>query len=607
MSSSGVSRRSFFKGMAVSLVGASALGSLTACSQDGKGGVGSAASAGSGKEVSYEVVNCDLLIVGGGTAATSAAMWAAKQGKHATIIDKGDYGFSGASGFNWDLYGTALKTEGGPMQDAGASGLVNGELYDRMNEFFPYDDLFLHFINRGEMLPARNSDGSRDFYYEVEVPGQYLMQAVNGIHYRADTDTAQKSPLLTVYNRTMMTDFIVSDGRCVGVAAVYLPTGEYKVFRAPATIMCTGGTNWFYGWTGTTAKTINSADNTGEAEISALRHGCSLGHAEFGAFDFVTTYPQGLGYGWGTSVDVDGNEPGLWRDKDGELLFPDLTVEDTVGKLSRDGFTRLVASKINEGYANDKGELSVVIGDYHIRDCMHTNAPLFEAFGIDMYSEQLPIHEETFERYGTPIVDEKGMTEIPGLFCTRGAGIGNPAGGSVGWMQNAQAPVYMTQMAIDYIEDLEEVSIDWSAAEAEFSRLEDIIDNEAGNSLRPHEVLHAIQNACECWGILRTEAKLEEASAELRRIKEEDLPRMCVSAKSKTFNSEWKTAIEVHNLLYVAMLAIESAYTRKESRGRELLLEYPDIDDANWNVAILGKLTDGELELYTKNLNPKMA
>ncbi|MBP3700272.1 MAG: FAD-binding protein, partial [Lachnospiraceae bacterium] len=120
-----ISRRSFLKGMAASAVGVAAMGIL-GCS-DPAGTTTAAPDTTAVPETKapettaapqpqvtpvmtepdvskYEVIDSDLIIVGAGWAAISAAFQAISLGQRVTIIEKTPYRHGGAAGYNWDLY-----------------------------------------------------------------------------------------------------------------------------------------------------------------------------------------------------------------------------------------------------------------------------------------------------------------------------------------------------------------------------------------------------------------------------------------------------------------------------------------------------------------------
>ena len=143
--------------------------------------------------------------------------------------------------------------------------------------------------------------------------------------------------------------------------------------------------------------------------------------------------------------------------------------------------------------------------------------------------------------------------------------------------------------------------VDWAPVESEFARLEELRTRKVDGGYRPFEVRHMIQKACgTCMGILRAKEKLEECDAELKRIREEVMPKMAVSTDSLVFNQEWKEAIENYNLLDCAQLAVEATLTREESRGTYLRPDFPDPDDENWKCMLVGYWDDGAIRFEKK-------
>ena len=105
----GLSRRDFLKGAAASALGVAAFGVMGHNEAVAEESAQIAAA-------KYEVINTDLLIIGGGFGAMSAAYEALAKGQRVTIVDKGPYGHSGNAGFNWDAIAT-WQTEGNEGQN----------------------------------------------------------------------------------------------------------------------------------------------------------------------------------------------------------------------------------------------------------------------------------------------------------------------------------------------------------------------------------------------------------------------------------------------------------------------------------------------------------
>ena len=591
-----ISRRDFLRGMAASAVGVAATSVIGT----------SAFAEGTGKEKDvqqpagapgYEVYNTDLLIIGAGFGAMSAAFEAISKGQSVVMIDKGPFRHGGNSGYNWDVIATWCPDPDSYSKESYLTRVVNQEMYYKADSSEPNQNMGLTLINRGECLPSRNEDGSINYYLNYP-----QIRGVEGVFPRHDMDALAKSALVTVFDRTMITDVMINDGICLGAMGVYLPTGEFRVFRAKATILSTGPSTWFYGWNTVAANTIASPDNTGDVEMACFRHGVGIGDSEYAAYDFATTYPEGLGYGWGTMMNPDANEYFAFCDKDGNRLFTeDSGIDLTRVTYDRTYFNSNLAKMMYDGAATESGGLISKLENIHLRPAMQKNMKVFEKFGVDPFGQDLEIHDEIYERGGAPVIDDGMMSEIKGLFCVRGAGVQGTGGGSSVVLNNRFGS-YTTRCALKYMKNTEAFEkVDWAPVESEFARLEELRTRKVDGGYRPFEVRHMIQKACgTCMGILRAKEKLEECDAELKRIREEVMPKMAVSTDSLVFNQEWKEAIENYNLLDCAQLAVEATLTREESRGTYLRPDFPDPDDENWKCMLVGYWDDGAIRFEKK-------
>ena len=99
--------------------------------------------------------------------------------------------------------------------------------------------------------------------------------------------------------------------------------------------------------------------------------------------------------------------------------------------------------------------------------------------------------------------------------------------------------------------------------------------------------------------VVRTQEQLDAARDGLRRIYDEEIPKMCLANHSSTYNRDWKDAIETINLLDIARLSVEGTYVRPESRGNFLRPEYPEPSD-EWACTLALRLEDNGDLSYDK-------
>jgi L-aspartate oxidase len=120
-----------------------------------------------------------------------------------------------------------------------------------------------------------------------------------------------------------------------------------------------------------------------------------------------------------------------------------------------------------------------------------------------------------------------------------------------------------------------------------------IPDWNPGDALDPEEGVVVAHNWDEVrrvmWnyvGIVRTEKRLERARARIRMLR----------AEIREYYWQYKVTpdlVELRNLADVAMLVVECASRRKESRGLHYLLDFPKPDDRWLKDTVI---TSGDLE-----------
>lgn len=82
-------------------------------------------------------------------------------------------------------------------------------------------------------------------------------------------------------------------------------------------------------------------------------------------------------------------------------------------------------------------------------------------------------------------------------------------------------------------------------------------------------------------GVFRSGAALEEGRKKIREVYD-GIPDIAVSDRSLIWNTDLVETLEFDNLLAQAIVTMESAANRKESRGAHAREDFPERDDANW-------------------------
>jgi aspartate oxidase len=110
--------------------------------------------------------------------------------------------------------------------------------------------------------------------------------------------------------------------------------------------------------------------------------------------------------------------------------------------------------------------------------------------------------------------------------------------------------------------------------------------------LLPHRVRRTMQQAMDRdAGVLRSAMSLADATRELHSVSHAEDAHPCTE--------DWETT----NIHMLATTLVQHARLREETRGSHWRDDYPDRDDARWQVRLVSTLSpDGELRTRTEPL-----
>jgi len=557
-------------------------------------------------KAAYRVVDTDILFIGSGYGALTGIAEAIRHGRKIMIVDKGPYRSGGSTGINWCTAPEWFVNPDGSndldyKRDPIISTFLNNKkLVKKAKDTDTFYDVMKFYMNEGECFPIRRPNGNLATFMT------FPMGSMVGGFPRHIQDQLSTSPQITINDRTMITNILVNDGRCVGAMGVYLPTGEFVVYRANAVIQASGTSSWIVGWNTVAANTGSSPDNTGDLDAAIYRLGGRVGESEFTGPDLLNVGPSGIAFSYNAGLGADMFTARRILDKNHEPFLTKLPKEEFARfEYDRAYFMVVCAKHLAEGYGTPHGgfylDLSAGSKQGHYPIYYTRSIQLWkDEFGIDVTQPgtYVEVGFDYLEKGGAPVIDENGMTDIPGLFCTRGAGGTQGECGGTLLYCNTRMSSFCVRSALDYLKTAAPpTKIDLSSVAHELNRIHEIRTRTVrSGGLRPHVVRQRIQRACggTVLSPYRTREAMTAALAELIRIRKDALPRQACADQSTAYNTEWRMAVENYNMIEVAEMSVRASLMREESRGY-FRPDFPNKDDANWHCMLAAHLQNGEM------------
>ncbi|AGB23138.1 succinate dehydrogenase/fumarate reductase flavoprotein subunit [Mycobacterium sp. JS623] len=232
-------------------------------------------------------LDCDVLVIGGGTAGTMAALTAAEHGAQVLLLEKAHVRHSGALAMGMDGVNNAVIPGKASPEDYVAEitrandGIVNQRtIYQTATRGFA-------MVQRLERYGVKFEKDEHGEYAvrRVHRSGSYVLPMPEGKDvkkalYRVLRQRSMRERI-TIENRLMPVRVLTDNGRAVGAAALNSRTGEFVAVAAKAVILATGAcgrlglpaSGYLYG-------TYENPTNAGDGYSMAYHAGAELSGIE---------------------------------------------------------------------------------------------------------------------------------------------------------------------------------------------------------------------------------------------------------------------------------------------------------------------------------------
>src|SRR5882762_500777 len=369
---------------------------------------------------------CDVLVVGGGGAGLRAAIAVAETHPRlrVAVISK-----------VYPMRSHTVSAEGGAAAVIKAEDSLDAHAYDTISggDWLCDQDAVEAFVQEApeEMLRLehwgcpwnREPDGHiavRPFG-GMKIERTWFAADKTGFHLLHSLfQTTLKYDAIQRYDEFFVTKLLVDEGRCQGVVAIELSTGQIRAITAKAVILCTGGCGKVFPFT------TNANIKNGDGMALAYRAGAPLKDMEF-----VQYHPTGLPFTGILITEAARAEGGWLLNKDGYRYLQDYdlgkpTPEPKLRSMElgpRDRLSQAFVHEQEKGRTVDTPYGHVVYLDLrHLgADLIDTKLPFVRELcrnyqHIDPVTELVPVRPVVHYMMGGVHTDIHGATTLPGLY-----------------------------------------------------------------------------------------------------------------------------------------------------------------------------------------------
>ena len=581
----------------------------------------------------YQTHEHDVLVIGAGGAGLRAAIEASAAGvsvglvcksllgKAHTVMAEGGIAAALANvddRDNWKVHFADTMRGGQYVNNWRMAELHAKEAPDRVRELETWGAVFDR-TSDGRIL-QRNFGGHRypRLAHVGDRTGLELIRTLqdHGIHQGID-----------VHMECTIITLLKNGDRVVGAFGYERERGRFKLFKAKAVVLATGGIGRAY------KITSNSWEYTGDGHTLAYDAG-----AELVDMEFVQFHPTGMI--WPPSVqgilvtEAVRGEGGVLRNSEGRrFMFDEIpdnyraqTADDeeegwryTQGDkaarrppelLTRDHVSRCIVREIKAGRGSPHGGVFLDIawikaripnGAEHIKKKLPSMYHQFKQLAdIDITQEPMEVGPTTHYIMGGVRVDgDTQMSSVPGLFaageCAAGINGANRLGG------NSLSDILVFgkragEFAAKYSKTQKSADVDAKQTDEAVRRALEPFDRSTKGE-GPYEVQYALQEMMQdLVGIVRNDAEMQRALEGLGPLR--DRANRVGVGGHREYNPGWHAALDLHNLLTVSEAITRSALERRESRGGHFRDDYP-AKEANFGTfnLVVRRGRDGRMEV----------
>ncbi len=400
--------------------------------------------------------------------------------------------------------------------------------------------------------------------------------------------TSLKYPSIKRFDEFYATDLMVDENVSAGCTAIEMRTGEMKLFRGKAVIICSGGAGRIFPFT------TNGAIKTGDGMAMAYRAGVPLKDMEF-----VQYHPTGLPGSGILLTEGCRGEGGYLLNKDNYRYLQDYDLGPATPKPVLKSMELGPRDRLSQAFWQESKKGRTVQGKWgdvvwldmrHLGEkLINERLPLVRDLSIsyvaaDPVTDLVPVRPVVHYMMGGIHTDINGATPIAGLYaagecaCVSINGANRLGSNSLGELLvfGARAARYAVEHAKS-VKAPREALVTAQAADAE-GRIKTLFKRTGGKQrvaqLR-REMNQTLEEGC---GIYRDEKSLRDTVAVLADVRTR-YRDVALEDKSSVYNTDLYQTLELGAMIECAEAVAHSALQRTESRGAHQRLDFVERDD----------------------------
>lgn len=545
-------------------------------------------------------IDCDILIIGGGTAGPMAALKAKRKNPDANVVllDKAHVKRSGAISMGMDgLNNSVIPGYATPEQYVKEITIANDGICDQAAVYRYAEECYgiIEELDSFGIRFQKDENGEYDVK-KVHHIGTYVLPMPNGDTVKKALYRQLRKARINIINRFMATRLLIGDGRAAGAICVNTRSAEFLVVRAKAVIMSLGAagrlglptSGYLYG-------TYENASNSGEGYAMAYHAGAGLANLECYQIN-----PLIKDYNGPACAYVAGPLGGYTANASGERF---IECDYWSGQMMQEFFDELqggkgpVYLKLDHLAEETISEIERVL---HIVE-RPTRGHFHKGRGTDYRKEMIEMHISEIgfcsgHSASGVFVDERARTTIDGLYAA-----GDMANVPHNYMLGAFTNGALAGLdAVDFVKDVDFASFDMADVDAERERV--LAPTRRDDGIPPNQIEYKTRRLVNDYlQPPKVTAKMELAQTRFAEVREDMEQGMYVRDAH-----ELMRALEASTILDCAEMAAAASLYRTESRWGlyHNRVEY-ERDDENWFChTILTKGDDGKHAHAKRDVTP---